>query len=462
MGSTEWIQNPTGSDPGLPRLEQLCYRVLVKYRDWLGDLGDTPLALLQGVLEISSVEKLAEIEDETRLGGRDIGAELAPYWKQWLIKTFGADSVPANTEDSDAGSTDWRTLYEYKMEEYHEREQAVRQRLRRVAAQCAEQKSSRTMQVIEPVPRRHAYKGGARSGFAAPPQSARHRLLKKLGMSAKAPKNKFLIRPVRRIVQPALAQPPTALPPCDKWTSVETCQGGLLVASDLDLPDSTPATRSHTPSAKPAEGPQSLPPRTDNRFLHMPLFERERPLRAQAGVLNVGTSGTIRQTMNQTRSQPAAGAGQSVRRAAAAQPAMGGSRLAAAEGRGGVSRGSHGLDGSLAAHSKRPAAASTPGGPAKRRKPELLSASALAAIAASDGPAASARAVSASGAVRCLPSIGVSNAGGSSRAATGPLGKPFVKEGAKTAPTTGAMKSRLDVEPPDDPCGILVPTDIFS
>ena len=33
---------------------------------WPGDLGDTPLALLQGVLETCSVEKLAEIEDETR------------------------------------------------------------------------------------------------------------------------------------------------------------------------------------------------------------------------------------------------------------------------------------------------------------------------------------------------------------------------------------------------------------
>ena len=46
-----------------------------------------------------------------------------------------------------AGSTDWRTLYDYKMEEYQEREQAVGQRLRQLAAQCAEQKNSRTMQV---------------------------------------------------------------------------------------------------------------------------------------------------------------------------------------------------------------------------------------------------------------------------------------------------------------------------
>ncbi len=38
-----------------------------------------------------------------RLGGRDISAELAPHWKQWLIKTFGAGSVPADAEDSAAG-----------------------------------------------------------------------------------------------------------------------------------------------------------------------------------------------------------------------------------------------------------------------------------------------------------------------------------------------------------------------
>ena len=40
-----------------------------------------------------------------RLGGRDIGAELAPLWKQWLIKNFGVDSCPANAQDTDAGKT---------------------------------------------------------------------------------------------------------------------------------------------------------------------------------------------------------------------------------------------------------------------------------------------------------------------------------------------------------------------
>ena len=62
-------------------------------------------------------------------------------------------------------------------------------------------------QVIQPVPRRHAYKGASRPGVPTTPQSARHRLLKKLGMPAKAPKNKFLVRPVRRIVQQVSSQP---------------------------------------------------------------------------------------------------------------------------------------------------------------------------------------------------------------------------------------------------------------
>lgn len=234
--------------------------------------------------------------------------------------------------------------------------------------------------------------------------------------------------------------------------------------SDLDLPDSTPATRLHMSLAKPADGLQSLPALTDNRFVHMPPFEQERRVRAQAGVLNVGSSGTVRQAMSQTRPQPAAGAGQAAKTAAAVQPDTGGScSAAAARGRGGVSRGSHVLSGSLTAQPKRPAAASAAKGPAKRRKPELLSASALAAIAASDGPATPVRAVPASGAVRCLPNASVSNAGGSSRAAMGPLGKPFRKEGASTAPTRGTLKGRLDVEPREEQaCGILVPTDIFS
>ena len=229
--------------------------------------------------------------------------------------------------------------------------------------------------------------------------------------------------------------------------------------SDLDIPDSSPATRSLTPLGKSAEGRQPLPALTDNRFVHMPPFEQERRVRRQAGVLDMGSSGTGRHAMSHSQPQPAGNAGQAARTVVAAQPAMGSSRLAAAKGRGGVGNG-------LNAQSKRPAAAALRSeGPAKRRKPELLSASALAAIAASDVSANTVRAVAASGAVRCLPNVSVSTSGVSRRAAMELPGKPCGKEGARMAHTTGAIarKSRFDVEPRDEQaCGILVPTDIFS
>ena len=233
--------------------------------------------------------------------------------------------------------------------------------------------------------------------------------------------------------------------------------------SDLDLLNSAPTTKSQTPFAEPAGGPLPLPPLTDNAFVHMPPFEQERKFCAQAGVLDVGTSGTVRQAVSQSSSQTAVGAGQLAGTAAAAQLPMGDGRLAAAKGRGGLSRRSHGFGGSLTEQPKRLAAAWTSDRPPKRRKPELLSASALAAIAASVGPAAAARAVPATGAMKCSPNVTVSDARGSSRPATGPLGKPCGEDKARTVPTIGTLTGNLNVEPWDEQaCTMLIPTEIFS
>ncbi len=89
-GSTV-IEPPNRLEP--LSLERICYRVLVNHRDWLGekqdlviwflylccdseecnrgvlmlpgDIGDTPLDLVHGILQVCSAEQLARIEDET-------------------------------------------------------------------------------------------------------------------------------------------------------------------------------------------------------------------------------------------------------------------------------------------------------------------------------------------------------------------------------------------------------------
>ncbi|KAK9901637.1 hypothetical protein WJX75_005972 [Coccomyxa subellipsoidea] len=234
MGDIEWIRAPAYNALGPPSLEILCYRSLVNHRNWLGDLGDIPLVLVHGILEVCSVEQLILIEDETRLGGRDIGTELSPYWKRHLIEKFGLEALPTDAEHNNEGSTDWRSLYEWRWQEYEERTQALGQRLRHISAKCAEQKSSRTMQVLQKAPRRQCARTSAR--FAAPPPSSRNRLLKKLGMRAPPAQKAGFIKPVKRRVPQALASEPPA-----KWAA-PTAQGVVLVECDLDLPGSGGAT----------------------------------------------------------------------------------------------------------------------------------------------------------------------------------------------------------------------------
>ena len=51
---------------GPDRLERLCAKLLVRCRDGLGDVGDTPQVLLEPILVHCDAGHLACIEQETR------------------------------------------------------------------------------------------------------------------------------------------------------------------------------------------------------------------------------------------------------------------------------------------------------------------------------------------------------------------------------------------------------------
>ena len=53
---------------GPHRLQLLCAKLLVQLKDHLGDVGDTPQAVLEPVLAYCSAANLAAIERETRRG----------------------------------------------------------------------------------------------------------------------------------------------------------------------------------------------------------------------------------------------------------------------------------------------------------------------------------------------------------------------------------------------------------
>ena len=54
-----------------------------------GDVGDTPLLLLEGVLDVCNAAQLAQIQDDTLAGGRDIAADLCQHWKRCVAQEFG-------------------------------------------------------------------------------------------------------------------------------------------------------------------------------------------------------------------------------------------------------------------------------------------------------------------------------------------------------------------------------------
>ena len=146
---------------------------------------------------------------------------------------------------------------------------------------------------------------------------------------------------------------------------------------DLGLPGDSPTTKVD-PAADSAMTSPPLPAPTDNRFTHMPRFEEPRKACAQAGKQGQDSKWPAR---SPGKAPSQADGGQKAFGAQAGRFNRGNTKPPAALARGAGVLKEKGQQGKSSM--KRQTQPLTPEGPAKRRKPELLSASALAAIAAS-------------------------------------------------------------------------------
>lgn len=130
------------------------------------------MLLLAKVLAACSAQDLLRIENETRSGGRVIDpGELAAYWKKVYLEDFG----------SCAGSPDdWKGTYLAKQKELEDKRARVGKKVRGMWDEEKRKKDMRRIQVIDKVPESQLKRGREASKVAAPPDSVRQRLAKKL------------------------------------------------------------------------------------------------------------------------------------------------------------------------------------------------------------------------------------------------------------------------------------------
>eukprot|EP00884_Botryococcus_braunii_P001069 jgi/Botrbrau1/10963/Bobra.0383s0017.1 len=145
---------------GPPRLEKLCIKTLLDYKGYISDIGDTPIALLNPVLQQCSAQQLKEIEDSTREGGRDLSQELNVHWKRCYKADFGLldDGLQSQVAMPTPPAGNWRLgfdfrkAYEMKVEERQTKMRETGKRLRAMWEEDARTKASRSLQVIQPKP----------------------------------------------------------------------------------------------------------------------------------------------------------------------------------------------------------------------------------------------------------------------------------------------------------------------
>lgn len=93
-GNTFHVVMPGGAaraTVGPLSLQQLVVNKLISVKQHLYDVGDVPLELLAPVLRACKPEKLAEIEDATRAGGRDLSVGTWCLWQAWVMERLNAN-----------------------------------------------------------------------------------------------------------------------------------------------------------------------------------------------------------------------------------------------------------------------------------------------------------------------------------------------------------------------------------
>ncbi|GFR51003.1 hypothetical protein Agub_g13329, partial [Astrephomene gubernaculifera] len=230
----------------IPTLRDVCVNTLIRYRQYLGDVGFMDSESLRAVAWHCSTEQLARIEDET-LEGSDRNLEWYTWhlWKRLLETELGgrgAEVPPLESPEPpdytaprgiEAQPGDYRLLYSQRKAEMEERAAAARERIAAAYQQAQEQKDARKAKMIDKLAPTKRHRTGASASSSAagrlPGQSAylhkprpdsRSSIMGKPGAQLKLLKDLGLVKPgggggsgttsTVRIVRPASAVPSAA------------------------------------------------------------------------------------------------------------------------------------------------------------------------------------------------------------------------------------------------------------
>ncbi|KAJ1969836.1 hypothetical protein IWQ62_000359 [Dispira parvispora] len=137
--------NTIRNDPsvGVPSLEQFCVRTLVRNLDYLTEVGDVPLRLLEPVLKHCTGTQLQRLE----LHNPHFKAHTDDYWKH-LCETYFPPEALGNTADirKDDHST-WRDHFRWCEEEKARKVERAAARVRGAYQTEAQQRKTRQLVV---------------------------------------------------------------------------------------------------------------------------------------------------------------------------------------------------------------------------------------------------------------------------------------------------------------------------
>lgn len=162
------------SDVGPLTLFSIALDKLRRFSHVLGDIGSTPLSIIENVLVECSAETLSRIERETAVGvcQRDLSKETWPLWyihvknelqntikKNEVLRDFvmSRDAMDSSTPLSHLVSAkvtalDYKAVYQKIIERKQMRIDTSGQNVRKRFKEEKEKKLSRCVQVIDPIP----------------------------------------------------------------------------------------------------------------------------------------------------------------------------------------------------------------------------------------------------------------------------------------------------------------------
>lgn len=166
-------------------LLELAVRKAIDNLQYIGDVGETDLQLLQRILPHCTAEQLHHIETSTK--GRDLSPVTDELWRKCYGRKFGNDELEKVQEGMSKSKRKfkWSRLYQVKLREEAEAQKKGVNRLRELYKEQNSQKESRQMKPVDlqpPESKRMKRTGSAGSSGHSSKVVAKGRLMQKSRM----------------------------------------------------------------------------------------------------------------------------------------------------------------------------------------------------------------------------------------------------------------------------------------